>query len=575
MSMLTNSLVKPPVNPQTGLATTLNERGDAPSKRAWPNGSADFDSDRENLQITNGSITFGKTDYGVLEHGDMSDLPDDLFYQRLLKLKDEHKKTLEMCERLYTEKMETVRRERSRSPSPARFSSTRSNRSMSPAPRSAQRSPAGSVHSVPVSRTTVSRDMIRDMSASASKPPIPKRSDGTPLVRPSSASGVRSSKSSIYSSAEEAVINAQRSLNASRELLNESRQSAAMSRIEDMWENFSVDEYTPRGRGPRRRSNSLSNVPDTSTKTNMKNSQSMDQWRHRITIPEPFSMTKREEAKTPTKSKAAIELEEKRLEAERLEEEECQKKFKAKPVPAHIYMPLYDEIMEEQETKRRYNRQKSAELTKSAQKPFKFSTREEEKKYKVKKSTDLQKQDEALKTEFQARPFPEHIFGHTVYDKLAEEEEYRRIRMEMRSRDLLKKSSLPPNMAARGQDYFEGKSRQKTNAKRAKKAGIRAKHSFQPKVNDDMPDFDEMHRKFLNELGRRKGEKEATVCKPFNLRTSRIPSTKQKIYEDIERDEEELRENRWPFQSSRSGLRSSRTGKKSEVLLYKMHACLV
>ena len=419
MSMLTNSCVKPPVNPQTGVPYAAYERTNGNATSEWVK---DPNAGGETMQLTNGSVNFDSAHFDTLQNQDMTDLPDDMFYQRLLKLKEEHKKTLELCERMYTAKMESSR---SRSPSPARSNHT-STRSISPAPRS--RSPVprsfspgllspssiGSTHSLPVtaqglptshlaatqsvpdnfnvSRTPKPRDNVRDMSA-ASKPPLPRKCTGSPQIRPSSATGVRpqawskESKDSISSSLEDMyraeMTHAQSQEVDMRALLNNSHQST-LSKIEDMWENFSVDDYTPRrsrresGGSMRRRSNSLSRLSDTP-----KNQNEADEWRHRITIPQPFSMTKRDEAKTARKSKAQIELEEMRAEQERLEEEECQKKFKAKPVPAHVYMPLYNEIMEEQETRRRVNRQKSEEMTKSVQKPFKLSTREEDMKQRV------------------------------------------------------------------------------------------------------------------------------------------------------------------------------------------------
>lgn len=48
-------------------------------------------------------------------------------------------------------------------------------------------------------------------------------------------------------------------------------------------------------------------------------------------------------------------MEQKRLESMKAEEAELGKKFKANPAPAHIYLPLYDEIEEQRETKRRLN----------------------------------------------------------------------------------------------------------------------------------------------------------------------------------------------------------------------------
>ena len=59
---------------------------------------------------------------------------------------------------------------------------------------------------------------------------------------------------------------------------------------------------------------------------------------------------------------AQEELEEKRLAEQKAEEAELSRKFKASPAPAHIYLPLYDEIAEQQETKRRVNHKYREEI---------------------------------------------------------------------------------------------------------------------------------------------------------------------------------------------------------------------
>ena len=51
------------------------------------------------------------------------------------------------------------------------------------------------------------------------------------------------------------------------------------------------------------------------------------------------------------------------------------------------------------------------------------------------------------------------------------------------------------------------------------------------------------------------------MAKPFNLRTSRILSNKDRIIEDMERDTHELPETRWPYKNSRT--KPSKIGKLS------------
>ena len=73
-----------------------------------------------------------------------------------------------------------------------------------------------------------------------------------------------------------------------------------------------------------------------------------------------------------------IEVEQRRLEREKADEVECQKKFKATPPPAHIYVPLFDDIMESQEQRRRDMVQRGREMIASIVRPFDFTKRDEE-----------------------------------------------------------------------------------------------------------------------------------------------------------------------------------------------------
>ena len=138
-------------------------------------------------------------------------------------------------------------------------------------------------------------------------------------------------------------------------------------------------------------------------------------------------------------------------------------------------MPLYDEIMEQKEARRREMREVCMELKKSMEKPFKFVNREEEKKKQYRSTASsraIAEMNKGKKKSFKAKPFPAHLFNNTTEDRMLEEEEYRKIRVQMRAEELLRKSQLPPNMAAKGKDYTEGRYRSKSHAKEGKEIGI-------------------------------------------------------------------------------------------------------
>ena len=215
-----------------------------------------------------------------------------------------------------------------------------------------------------------------------------------------------------------------------------------------------------------------------------------------------------------------IELEQQRDEQKLQEELECQKKFKARPVPASVFMPLYDEIMQEQELRRRLIKQRSQELIQSMTKPFSFAERDERLKEKFSKSERVHKKNG--KNQFKASPFPAEIFDSSIPDKMQEEEAYRQITKRMRAKELMKSASLPTSMKENGKEYTEARSRQKMLAEKAKKMGFTVddQNKFKPKINKSVPDFEGTYSRFLKNMEQSKKPKETTVCKPFNLHST-------------------------------------------------------
>ena len=551
VSVITNSCYKAPVSRQTVLPATGNDESTLGA--SWFGRDADYLDDNSNMRFSE-SVNFDTTNTmaDTLNVVDLSELTDEEFYKRLSDLKSEHKKTLELCEKLYNDKLLESRT--GTAPTDAQQVPVAVALVDADYVLTASRTHTGKDISSPSTDLSKSFDRVRDMSAS--KPPIarPSRSSGTP-ARSGSAkkqAWTRSnenfwkSPSTNSSDAEFSGNETERSkLDRSLEALNISRASY-MSRIEDMWDNFSVDNYAPRDKHKvRPRSSSLSRI-STSRSLKQDELSSSQQWRHRITVPSPFKMTLREANKMPKKTKAMLELEQKREEERRQEDAECQKKFKARPVPSHVYMPLFQEIMEEKESKRRYVQKASAEMLLSMQKPFKFDIREkEEKKFRRTHSTpcdtDINKKPP---TSFKARPFPVRIFDDEIDERLREEEEYRKIRIQMRSEELLRSASLPPNMAAKGHEYTEGKLRHKIYAERAKKAGLTTEHKFKPTINGTVPDFEKKHKKVLVEAMKRKDQKEATVCKPFRLHSASLHKDYHKMSHGHFADENEMRHKR-------------------------------
>ncbi|KAM6368320.1 protein FAM161A isoform 2-T2 [Alca torda] len=307
----------------------------------------------------------------------------------------------------------------------------------------------------------------------------------------------------------------------------------AKERIEKMWDGFSVEDYISHTKH--------SCLPRSPAFRTLRKKQKA--WSPKVTVPKPFQMTIREAKKKEQnlKSKSQIELENNLLKKQLEEEAECQKKFRANPVPAAVFLPLYHEIVQRNEERRRSVKERSKLRLLASQKPFKFIEREKQRsEIRKMQLRDLSAPEKRTKL-FKAKPVPKCVSSPAVTDKLKEEELYREIRIRMRAEELLRNSSLPNSRLAL----------KDTNKKKKHKC-VEPQHTeHKPKIKSKVPDFELLHQKFQKRLLQQKQVKHLTVCEPFDLRTPSIPSNKGKILKDIQEDEEKLKETRWPYASPR------------------------
>uniref|UniRef100_A0A669P508 Protein FAM161A n=1 Tax=Phasianus colchicus TaxID=9054 RepID=A0A669P508_PHACC len=305
----------------------------------------------------------------------------------------------------------------------------------------------------------------------------------------------------------------------------------AKERIARMWDGFSVDDYIP----PRKHSLPSAAAARTTWKQKA--------WSPKITVPKPFQMTIREARKKEqnVKSKSQIEMENNLLKKQLEEEAECQKKFRATPVPAAVFLPLYHEIVQRNEERRKSVKERSKLRLLASQKPFKFIEREKQRD-EIRKMQLRDLSTPAKKTKpFKAKPVPRYIYSPSVRDRLQEEELYREIRIRMRAEELLRNASLPTSRLAP----------KDVNKKKKHKCAEPKEMEHKPKIQPRVPDFDRLHQKFQKRLRQKQQVKHLTVCEPFHLRTPYIPSNKGKVLRDIQEDEERLKETRWPYASPR------------------------
>ncbi|NXP09910.1 F161A protein, partial [Thinocorus orbignyianus] len=307
----------------------------------------------------------------------------------------------------------------------------------------------------------------------------------------------------------------------------------AKEQIEKMWDGFKVEDYISRTKH--------SCLPRSPAFRTIRKKQKA--WSPKVTVPKPFQMTIREARKKEQnlKSKSQIELENNLLKKQLEEEAECQKKFRANPVPAAVFLPLYHEIVQRNEERRRSVKERSRLKLLASQKPFKFIEREKQRNaIRKMQLRDLSTPEKKTKL-FKAKPVPKYVYSPAVMDKLKEEELYREIRIRMRAEELLRNSSLPNSRLAL-----------KDTSKKKKHKCIEPKQTeHKPTIKSNVPDFELLHQKFQKQLLQQKQVKHLTVCEPFDLRTPRIPSNKGKILKDIQDDEEKLKETRWPYTSPR------------------------
>ncbi|XP_067421313.1 protein FAM161A isoform X2 [Emydura macquarii macquarii] len=326
----------------------------------------------------------------------------------------------------------------------------------------------------------------------------------------------------------------------------------AKEQIEKMWDGFSVEDYVCRTK------HSLPNSPMFKM---MERKQK--EWSPKITVPKPFQMTIREAKKKQqnVKSKSQIEMENNLLKKQLEEESECQKKFRANPVPASVFLPLYHEIMERNEERRKFMKERSKYILLASQRPFQFIKREEQRK-EIRKIQlkDLSLPEKKTKL-FQAKPVPKSVYSPAINDKLKEEELYREIRIQMRAEELLRNSSLPNSRLA---------SRTINKHRKQKCSEQKEQLEHKPRSRSRVPNFETLHKKFQDRLLKQKHVKHITVCEPFNLRTPCIPSNKGKILQDIQADEEKLKETRWPYASPRCKPRRRCSSANSSPLGYEL-----
>ncbi|XP_029643231.1 protein FAM161B-like [Octopus sinensis] len=234
-------------------------------------------------------------------------------------------------------------------------------------------------------------------------------------------------------------------------------------------------------------------------------------WHHGITVPKPFNMTLREANKKKKKSKTLLDFERECEENRRQEECECKKLFKASPVPAHVYMPLYDEITKKKDRQRSISQKNRKEYLESLQQPFSFAGKNNERN--VRPSSCISFVESEKKKHKKLKDKPISRCTHS-FDKTATElERMRKLNKMLRAQELGDELLSTPKGLETSQKLREEVIHDNLNEK---------KNSFTPSIHKCIPDYDVLHKQFQKELSKKKKLRKNTVTQPFCFHTEDV-----------------------------------------------------
>ncbi|XP_062866459.1 protein FAM161A [Trichomycterus rosablanca] len=337
---------------------------------------------------------------------------------------------------------------------------------------------------------------------------------------------------------------------------------SSKEQIRNMWKEFSVDKQSPCHRHcsstkPQNHPPNCQAMVQTKTRGQKGKQEEQNGWRPRVTVPKPFKMTLREaELKSKgVRSRSEIERENEELRLQIEELTECQRKFRASSVPAHVRLPLYEELQERDEERRCQLRAADQQRLRDSQRPFSFLEREHAKKaQKEKQLQEQKKQEERRRNMFRAKPVPNAVKEAALGEWQKEEALYREIKKFMRAREMLLGASMPPSRLAK-----------RLAERRAQKADqLYDNTNHRPRINTQVPDFDASYRRFQKQLEGKRESRPVTTCEPFDLSTANFTSHKDCNTTDAVRRKNPL-SSRCPFvtsspRTSSSSLCSSLSG---------------
>ncbi|XP_056446733.1 LOW QUALITY PROTEIN: protein FAM161B [Gadus chalcogrammus] len=208
-------------------------------------------------------------------------------------------------------------------------------------------------------------------------------------------------------------------------------------------------------------------------------------------------------------------------------EAECQKKFRALPVPRHVTLPLYRQMTEQRETRRKQCLDQRKDFLLSSQKPFCFQGRERERREKD-GNVESSRAGSSVRL---AETVPSTAAAGTAAS--VKEAKQAGVSPPGTNEELGKKTNLGPhggnikNSTApnktRNAPTSSSKPRCSDQTKKQMLGFLDEKPSFQPRISQQVPDFSSRHKAFQAAVLRKAEMRDSTKCQPFHLRTSTLP----------------------------------------------------
>ena len=267
---------------------------------------------------------------------------------------------------------------------------------------------------------------------------------------------------------------------------------------------------------------------------------------HRSTVFKPFSFDARDKKKKKTISQ--VKLEQDLLLKKEKEEAALLHKFKANALPRSTMEPRYAKIVKQQKERSEQYRRESQKWLMESEKPFSFY-------YLDQKRREVKEQKLAAAREAKGKPFHANKIPAATYEPryelLAMDHERRKSTVKQRAAESLAKASLPSRM-------------EMDKRKKAEEPPPYDRSKPYPQVKlGEIPNFDALHAGFEEKLAKARAlrRQNLTVPQEFHLggkskeeaerRKLKNEMKRQMILVDIELDNEELKETRWPYASTR------------------------